>query len=116
MLPGGVENYLSEITRVLKPSGKALISYFLLSPQRPKELKDEEIRSRFIDSGKGYSTTNLQYPEDVVAYRGEYVLDLLGKSDLLLERPIVYGEVQDWIVAKRNLTGKVESNLVIRWE
>lgn len=31
MLPGGVENYLSEISRVLKPGGKCLITYFLLN-------------------------------------------------------------------------------------
>jgi ubiquinone/menaquinone biosynthesis C-methylase UbiE len=101
MLPADLENYLLEIARVLKPNGKALISYFLLSPHRPKELRDDEIRSRFMDSGKGYSTTNLQYPEDAVAYQEEYVLGLYKKLGLMLEQPIVFRELQDFIVAKK---------------
>ncbi len=103
LLPSSVENYLSEIARVLKPNGKSLVSYFLLSPLRPKALRDNEIRSRFIDSGKGYSTTNVLYPEDAVAYRQEYILSLYKKNGLVLDQPIVYGELQDWIIAKKPL-------------
>jgi SAM-dependent methyltransferase len=102
MQPAGLENYLSEVARVLKPNGKCLISYFLLTPLRPQELRDNEIRSRFVASGKGYSTTNIQYPEDAVAYRQEYILTLYEKLGLVLEQPIVYGELQDLIVAKKN--------------
>jgi SAM-dependent methyltransferase len=102
MLPADLENYLSETARVLKPNGKCLISYFLLTPLRPKELRDNEIRSRFVDSGKGYSTTNIQYPEDAVAYNQEYILRLYKKHGLALEQPVVYGELQDLIVAKKS--------------
>ena len=102
MLPEGLENYLSEVTRVLKPNGKCLISYFLLTPLRPMDLRDNEIRSRFVDSGKGYSTTGTQYPEDAVAYNQEYILTLYEKRGLVLEQQIVYCNFQDMVVAKKN--------------
>jgi hypothetical protein len=101
MLPKAVDNYLSEIARVLKPNGKSIISYYLLTPHRPKGLKDAEIRSRFIDSGKGYFTTNLQYPEDATAYPQEYILGLYKKRGLVIEQPIVYGELQDLIISRK---------------
>jgi len=44
------------------------------------DLRDNEIRSRFVDSGKGYSTTGTQYPEDAVAYNQEYILTLYEKG------------------------------------
>jgi ubiquinone/menaquinone biosynthesis C-methylase UbiE len=102
MLPADLENYLSEIARVLKPNGKCLASYFLLTPLRPKELRDDEIRSRFIDSGKGYSTTNMEYPEDAVAYDQKYILSQYKKLGLALVQPVVYGELQDLVVAKKS--------------
>lgn len=101
LLPADLENYLSEIVRVLKPNGIVLASYFLLSTQRPRKLKDDEIRSRFVDSGKGYCTTNVEYPEDAIAYDQEYVLGLYQEISLALEHPVVYGELQDLIAARK---------------
>jgi SAM-dependent methyltransferase len=102
MLPTEMEHYLSEINRVLKPEGRCLISYFLLSKERPKEIVENEIRSRFIDSGKSYWTTNLKFPEDATAYEQEYILCLYEKYKLKLAKPIAYSSYQDWVVATKS--------------
>lgn len=68
MLPADVENYLSEISRVLKPEGKCFITYFLLTSEV----------SNLIDVGKSQFGLKYSYedcrieseqdPEHVVAY------------------------------------------------
>jgi ubiquinone/menaquinone biosynthesis C-methylase UbiE len=101
MLPDDLENYLSEVKRVLKPNGKCLISYYLLSSERPQEIVNSEIRNKFVNSAKGYWTTNLKYPEDATAYPQEYILSLYKKFELKLTMPIVYGSLQDIVVATK---------------
>jgi SAM-dependent methyltransferase len=101
LLPEDLESYLSEIHRVLKPNGKCLISYYLFSNERPNEIKNAEIRSKFVDAGKGYWTTNLKCPEEAVAYDQKYVLSLYSKLKLELTMPIIYRSLQDLIAAKK---------------
>ena len=101
MLPMDLENYLSEITRVLKPNGKSLVTYFLLTPER-QNLTDDKLRTGFMDTGMGYSVTNRAVPEEAVAYKQEYILNLYKKNNLKIIPPIKYGNLQDAIVAKKS--------------
>ena len=82
MLPSDLENYLSEISRVLRPNGKCFITYFLLN--------NESIS--LVENGK--STFNLKYnfedcrieneedPEYVIAYNEKIIIDLYRKYNL----------------------------------
>jgi len=89
MLPLGIENYFSEIARVLKPNGKCAISYFLLPSKS----------MTFVDTGKGYSVIDFEIPENAVAYKLEHVMELYTKNELLILEHI-YG-FQDMIIAKK---------------
>ena len=92
MLPSDLENYLSEISRVLRPKGKCFITYFLLN--------DESMN--LIEKGK--STFNLKYnfddcrietekdPEYVIAYKEHKIIDLYRKYNLKI-KSFNYG---DW--------------------
>jgi len=101
MLPSDLENYLSEVNRVLKPQGKCLISYFLLSSERPQSIVDHEFRKRFVDSGRGYWTINIERPEDAVAYQQGFILSLYKTYGLQLAAPVIYSGYQDAIVASK---------------
>jgi ubiquinone/menaquinone biosynthesis C-methylase UbiE len=91
MLPQDMENYLSEIARVLKNDGRCLITYFLLN--------DESLN--LTCSGRGnpvfkfdrgtYRIANEDTPEAATAYREDYILSLYAKYGLMMSPPIQYG-------------------------
>ncbi len=47
MLPQDMDNYLSEVARVLKPDGRCLITYFLLNPESLALIDAEESSFNF---------------------------------------------------------------------
>lgn len=101
MLSSDIQHYMREISRVLKPGGKCLITFFVLN-EESKQL----IRS-------GYSTLDFQYelndcltinetvPEDAVAYDEEFVKKLFESHGLVFTQPIHYGR---WCGRKKFLT------------
>ncbi len=91
MLPQEIENYFSEIIRVLAKNGRCLITYFLLNPDS-KKLIDTNLSSRNFkyDIGGCY-TTNKDTPEAAIAYDEKDILNLYEKSELSIIKPIHYG-------------------------
>ena len=63
MLPQDLENYLSEISRMLKPGGRCMISYFLLTPETQSRIDQKLSKMNFMDTGKGYSIIDQAVPE-----------------------------------------------------
>ena len=104
MLPEGVERYLAEISRVLRPGGRALITWFLLNDQSRRMLDEQhDVRSdrannahesRLSHDFGVYRVANRARPEAVVAYDEPFVLDAYARNGLAIEQPIHYGS---WI-------------------
>ena len=109
MLPAEVENYMSEIHRVLKPSGRSLITYFLLN--------EESVA--LVDAGKAHlkiphvfdncRVQSLERPEDVIAYDEGFVRRLYREHGFRIDG-FHYGawcgrtehvSAQDMVVATR---------------
>jgi hypothetical protein len=93
MLPDELELYLREIAQRLKPTGKALVSFFLLNAAQ-QELKGQGKHSIAFHDNPDHPSYQLRYsnaPTAAVAYSEEYVLTLLRESGLALDRPIFYG-------------------------
>jgi len=114
MLPNEVEHYLAEITRVLKKRGTCLITYLLLNDESLRVVEQrgrgEELRHNFGN----YRLANEEIPEQLVAYREDFILGLYKKIGLQLVQPIHYGRwaqrkasenqdfmLQDCILARR---------------
>lgn len=104
MLPPEVRRYLAEISRVLAPEGRALMTLFLLGRAAPSpgEL-------RFDHRGEGYRTVNARVPEEAVAYDEADVRRWLSDAGLAVVDPIRSGSwsgapaavsYQDVVVAK----------------
>jgi ubiquinone/menaquinone biosynthesis C-methylase UbiE len=87
MRPGDVENYIAEIARVLKPKGRCLVTFFLISDGTPRP----RVRKFPFDFGT-YRTRAEDVPELAVAYRETYVRALLGEHGLRLIEPIRFGK------------------------
>jgi SAM-dependent methyltransferase len=104
MLPEGVERYLAEIARVLKPGGRAVITWFLLNEESERAL--EEQRDRRRDPAGNAQDAQLKHklgvcrvssrahPTGVVAYEEPFVLDAYERAGLEVVPPIHYGS---WI-------------------
>jgi SAM-dependent methyltransferase len=89
MLPPEVERYTSEISRVLKPSGRCLITYFILDPKL-SSYEGCDVNFKF-DKG-GYRIMDEQMPESAVAYPESTIRELYSKNKLTIIEPVLYGK------------------------
>ena len=101
MLPADMENYLSEISRVLKPRGKCLITYFIQNEESETLFRSGHGALNFKDEMDGCLTTDKNDPEAAIAYNEKTVEELFGKYNLIIARPIHYGS---WCGRERFLT------------
>lgn len=91
MLPCDVENYISEISRVLKKDGRCLITFFLLNDKSLEYISKRKSKwSLKYDYGI-YRVEDDEMPERVVAYSEKYIEELLTKYNLSIHKPIQYG-------------------------
>ena len=91
MLPADLENYLSEIARVLKAEGKCLITFFLLNKESIKQLAAGHSHANFLYEIDGWLTTSKKDPEIAIAYDEDLVKGLFKKYGLEIIQPIKYG-------------------------
>ena len=91
MLPSDMENYLSEISRVLKAGGRCLITFFILNEESENLVRSGDSMLDFRYNINGCLTTNEKDPEAAVAYNEEFVMRLFKKYGLKIAQPIHYG-------------------------
>ncbi len=111
LLPPDMENYLSEIARVLKNDGRVFITYFLLNPESLKLIDEKVSHHNFKYDLQGCRIDVEDVPEAAVAYREDIIRSLYRKCRLNILEPIYYGKWcgrkdglswQDMIVAVKN--------------
>jgi ubiquinone/menaquinone biosynthesis C-methylase UbiE len=83
MLPQGVDRYLKESARVLKPgTGRCLVSFFLLNEESEAGIEALNASYRFLYRRQDHAVEDPHRPEDAVAYGEDWVVDLIRESDL----------------------------------
>ncbi len=111
MLPADLENYLSEISRVVKHNGKCLFTFFLLNSESINLIKSNRSSLNFKYTIEGCLTVDEKIPEVAIAYDEEFVIRLLEKYGFTIVQPIRYGSwckrenflsYQDMIIATKN--------------
>jgi ubiquinone/menaquinone biosynthesis C-methylase UbiE len=116
MLADGLVRYLSEFARVLKPGGRALMTFYLLNDESSRliEAGRPDAQFRFGHSIGQCRVTYEDAPEYVVAYDEEFVLEGCRRAGLRVREPVTYGEWcgreqflswQDIVVAERGESG-----------
>ena len=101
MLPKNLENYMSEISRVLKRNGKCLITYFLLNQESLRLGEADLCNMKFRYIFDGYFTSNKKVHEMAIAFSEDYILNLYKKFGLKIIGPIYYG---NWCQRKNSLS------------
>jgi SAM-dependent methyltransferase len=90
--PAGTCRYLAELARVLRPGGRAVLTFLLL---------DEEARRRAAESLTDISLphawehgllASIEEPEAAVAYDAEWILERIAEVGLSLTSPIRWGQ------------------------
>jgi ubiquinone/menaquinone biosynthesis C-methylase UbiE len=91
MLPIDMENYLKEISRVLSPQGRCLITFFLINQDSLNNITNGKSTFMFKNEYDNYRTDNLDIPETAVAYNEEYIIGLFKKYGFEIYKPVQYG-------------------------
>lgn len=110
MLPPDVENYMGEISRVLKTGGKCLITFFILNEESINLIHSGNSTHDFKYEVDGCLSTDKKIPEQAIAYDENVVMNLFDKHGLVISEPIYYGfwckrqkflTYQDLIIAEK---------------
>lgn len=91
MLPDEVSNYLSEIERVMKAGGRAMITFFLLNQQSVMLIESGMSTMDFKYDFGVYRTKEVDTPEAAIAYQEDFIRDLYAENGLKIVEPVHYG-------------------------
>ncbi|HEX8131800.1 MAG TPA: class I SAM-dependent methyltransferase [Pyrinomonadaceae bacterium] len=90
MLPDDLENYLSEVARMLESGGRCLISYFLLNEESLRHIEAGEGTLDLRHVFDNYRVISLEVPEEAIAFDEDWVKKLYEKLGLKIVR-LEYG-------------------------
>src|SRR5207249_11780290 len=86
MLPADLENYLSEVSRVLARNGRCLITYFLLNEESQRLIAAGRSTLDFEHDHGAYRTVSLEKPELAVAFDEGWIMSRYGPVGLRIKR------------------------------
>ncbi len=108
-----MENYLGEISRVIKPGGACFITYFLRTHGENESLHFGSANLYFTYDGHNYFSTKENNPEKAIAYDEEYIHNLYRLNGFKLIRLIRHGSwsksqdylgKQDIVIATKDIS------------
>jgi ubiquinone/menaquinone biosynthesis C-methylase UbiE len=91
MMIKDLERYLTEVTRVLKPGGRCLMTYFLLNPESRSLVSERKSTLDFAYEIPSGLTIDRYNPERATAYEEKMVRGLYHENRLTIIEPIRYG-------------------------
>ena len=112
MLPKDLENYLSEISRLLNQGGKCLFTVFLVNGYKEVPNRSHFRVLDFKYEGENYRTSNKVNPENAIAIKEDYLYEQLNENGLKvshhkkprswLQGPFFEEEQDLFVVTKRD--------------
>jgi SAM-dependent methyltransferase len=90
LLPDEVSHYLAEISRVLRPGGRCLATFFLAQDGACAGVESPALK-RFTGCYRGHLVTDERIPEASITYREAEVRRYLEDSGLDVVEPLHYG-------------------------
>jgi len=99
-----VENYIHEISRILKHCQKCFVTFFLLNKNSLEQIEKGLVTSKkFKYRYEGYMTTNEKIPEETISHDELLIKKIIEDSGLLIQDPIYYGS---WSGKKETIAGQ----------
>ena len=92
MLTSDIENYLSEISRVLKPSGRCLITFYKLNEEPENLMKmNRSVHNFKYKIDDNCFTASRTKSEGCIGFKEDYLFRLFAQNELQIVQPIQYG-------------------------
>lgn len=92
MFPADLENYLTEIARVMKPGGRCLITFFLFNEESMAGIESGRSALPFAKHSPDYYYTRAPAdPEAAIGFDEPYVHSIFRVRGLVISEPIQYG-------------------------
>ena len=91
MFPQDIENYMREISRVLKHKGNCLITFFLINNESNWLMKNPGSSFNFKFHDDGYFCTKEADPEAAIAFEEGYIVTLFRTNGMTIDNSIHYG-------------------------
>ena len=91
MLPDDVENYFSEIKRVLKKNRKCFLTFLLLNSESLKAINEKKSKITFEQNDENFSLMYKDIPEHTIAYSENFIRVIHKKHGMIIEEPIKFG-------------------------
>ncbi|MEW5958963.1 MAG: class I SAM-dependent methyltransferase [Chloroflexota bacterium] len=91
LLPADTGQYLREIARLLQPSGRALMTFFLLNETQQALTRQGRSAIEFRYGSGPCRLRDEAIPESAVAYDESFLGELLSKCGLVISGPVYYG-------------------------
>jgi ubiquinone/menaquinone biosynthesis C-methylase UbiE len=85
------QHYLAETSRVLRPGGTCLLTFFLIGADAEREMEAGRAALNFRYMIDGELTADPRQPEESIAYRVDDVRAMLADAELSIREPIFYG-------------------------
>jgi SAM-dependent methyltransferase len=86
-----IDNYLREISRVLRTGGRCLITYYLINPESSQHVAAGKARKFFGKDFGSFRSSRSDVVERAIALDEEVVRALHAKHGLSIREPIRYG-------------------------
>jgi SAM-dependent methyltransferase len=91
MRPEGVQHYLREIRRVLKPSGCCLVTSFLLNSESAELIRSGKSSLALTHDLDGYKVLDPKFPETAVGLPEDDLKSWVKGAGLSLQPPVHFG-------------------------
>jgi len=86
LVPASARQYAREIFRILRPNGRALLTFMLVNDDWRRKVKaGERFIVDFVHSGEGYLTADPDNPESVIAFDQNDATRMLTDAGLVIE-------------------------------
>jgi SAM-dependent methyltransferase len=105
-----VKRYLSEIRRVLKPAGRAMLTFYIIDEMARRLMDDDKASLNFDVNLMDCFTIDGRTPERAIAYSESQLMEFLREAKLAPIAPVHYGswsgrpsmlDAQDVVVVKK---------------
>lgn len=103
LLPDGAHNYVAEVARVLRPGGRAFMTFFLLNDQSLRGVEEGTSKFDFVHDAGTHRLIDPEVPEAAVALPESDVTAWLRDAGMHAVDPVYYGS---WSGRRKMLTGQ----------
>ena len=91
MYPSEIEQYVQNLSRVVKSNGRCIISALLMNEESKKSVREHTTIFNFVhEVGESCWTFNVEQPLDGISCEEKWLCDLFNKHGFVIEK-LVYG-------------------------